>query len=292
MSSPYVRESQSTKLRSGKTGDPIKLIEQLQDYIVKLQNAKDAAPRRRPSRRFYDKFSFEFQQSRDLPPSIRAIVEDNRMLRGLLKQWKGRCQAAETLAHSERTRCEQCREELATLRKTLPKEEVDNMESLEDLRKSKEELEKKLETKENFIAVLQKKQQVDWKLHQAELAVEGKKREALADQISLLKKEIQVLERQKRSEAVEAKRVTAKFGSYRKKAAEWKKQLDEALVQIGSLPAGNLVVKQSCDKGTFTETSGVEEKVLLMLCVVTEEAKEESPAVDLEKSIHTLKSKP
>lgn len=282
MRSPYVAERQSLRSmqpKSLKTEDPVKLIDQLQSYIIRLQNAARDVPRRRAPKGFYEKLSFDFQQSRDLPPAIRAVVEDNRMLKSFVKEWKARCLLAENKAQKERLRSEQFRQELESFRKNFTKEDLEAIEKHKELEKAVDELSSSVKMKEAAIAVLQKKQQVDARLHQAALTDEAKKRDALSGQIERMEEEFKTLKTQRRAEVLEVKRLVGKHESYRRKAAEWKRQLEdslqrEKLYEVAAAQLERWKDRSFLDQGVATEPYS--ENVFVMLCLIQEEITKDS----------------
>ena len=277
MMSPYdtrPRASNSMQRTRVENDDPVKLIEQLQNYIVRLQNTAKDVPRRRPSRRSYEKLSFDDQLSRDLPPTIRAIVEDNRMLRSSIKKWKGRCRSAEREVQKERLRTEQCRLEFASYQKCFTEEDLLAIENHKELEERTQILQTSVEEKEHALAVLEKKQRVDAKMHQVTLLQRSKETDALKKQIKELEEEIRRLSLKYRTEIVGSKRITARYEEQKRRAMRWREQLNSLLEKEESkLMLGDVTVVDPdtntaavTTRATLEQTT--EERVILMLCVV------------------------
>ena len=277
---------------SVKDDDPVKLIEQLQNYIVRLQSTAKDAPRRRPSRRSYEKLSFDFQLSRDLPPTIRAIVEDNRMLRSSIKKWKGRCRSAEREMQKEMLRTEQCRLEFASYQKSFTEEDLLAIENHKELEARMQILQSSVEEKEHVLAILEKKQRVDAKMHQVTLSQHSKQTDALKKQIVELEEEIRCLSLKYRTEILGSKRIMAKYEEEKRRAMRWRGQLNSLLEKEESklaLPDVTVVdpdAKTEAATTRETDEKGTEERVILMLCVV----KDTETRAPLERSIESSTS--
>lgn len=267
-----VRGSKSRPMSGGRlrSDDPVKLIERLQQYIAKLLGVITDVSKRRSSKRFYEKLSFEYQQSRDLPPAIRAVMEDNRMLKSFVKEWKARCIVAESEAQKERTRLQHYKEEWEAFRKRFSNVDLETIEETKELSRKIEGLESAAEKREALIAILQKKQQVDTKLHQTALFQEAKAKNELTCEIASLKSDLEALKRERRAETLEFKGVHQKYQNLKKKASNWRKQLEDLVDQERDLreTISILMTKKDLSVDKSISTDKIEEQAFVMLCII------------------------
>lgn len=297
--SPYVDPSNASTadMQNSKfiEEDPVKLIEHLQDYVLRLQSAAESwKDNQRLKQRHYTRDAgitdrsarFDYQKARDLPPKIRSVVEDNRMLRSVVKDLKARCNRAEYEAQKERRIALQTRTQLDELRRIFPSEDVDELKRSEELKQTVQELQQTIERKDSAIAVFGKKETVTLKSHAADLAKEEKQRKGLQQEIDQLKQQIHDIALSKREEAIRSKQLKQKYEALRKKASEWKIQVENYSPRNKpALQDGNETQDQSPQKSIKLLDKDVwtgpleDESVVVMLCLIDAETTTRNPMV-------------
>lgn len=301
------------------------LIGELQDYIDALENVaasrKVELDRIRDQKHGVEKMLYHFQQRdghmrqgelftslerADMPPRIRAILEDNKMLVDKVRKYKSKCHIAERMIVEQRQQFTMYQDEILKLRTQKKALRVRSPQARNQPQSSVQH-KQRITVLEHQVEVLSKKNETDAKQFKYILSGLRKENESLQRHSSILKATVQEKEHEIRVRVIEAKQaqrahaeVKRLWDASQKKRKSCRLRASTApLASTATVPMSedqstSYIVPQfeSCAEMKAKPREPVEANVCVMLCVIhanIEQCSEsdQKPAAHLEGSVTT-----
>ena len=207
----------------------------------------------------------------DLPPRIRAVVEDNRSMKEQLKRTKKANGTHERTIANQQQQIVNLEKKLEALKETLAKTGKDAKQVAEEaklLEKAKlfEEQQSDLE---NRVKVLTKSRESDLKKQRLELAKVTKDRQHVEAENQSLIEQLEEKDKELRQESLRVKELKSKLAPLRKSVEEQKRLLVEAREAAAAAAAAAVATTDSAQPATEEQAGTASDSgVHVMICCV------------------------
>eukprot|EP00877_Chromochloris_zofingiensis_P002309 jgi/Chrzof1/12079/Cz06g20180.t1 len=220
----------------------------IEKVLMKGLHAPDKQPYIQP---------FQESEVANLPPRLRALFSDNKVLKEEIRKYKARVQATERQASEQEHKVQALQEQNCKLKAALQACSTSE-EDVADHKKLQQQLEEAVRVAEKLqhrCGVLQLKLDTDSRSHRQALATAARERQALEQQIAALKSDIEVKDKEVRAQALTAKQAQRKLEEQKQHAAKVTATAGQRVQEAVAAEAARL--KQLEDS-----------RVHLMLCII------------------------
>lgn len=283
------------------------LIGELQSYIDALENVaasrKVELDRIRDQKHGVEKMLYHFQQRdghmrqgelftslerADMPPRIRAILEDNKMLVDKVRKYKSKCHVAERMIAEQRQHFTMYQDEILKL-KTQKKALRERSPPSRSQSQSTVERKHRVALLEHQVEVLSKKNETDAKQFKYLLSGLRKENESLQRHSGILKATIQEREHEIRLRVIEAKQAQRAHAEVKRQLDSCSKRRKPGRIRASTAPLitaetsvkndhrpGSYLAPQfeNCAEVRAQPEEPAEPNVQVMLCIIREDGKQ------------------